>query len=119
MTGEYIELIIEFSVILLAPIIHTIYLRKVKKVDSSVIQQNIRIFSFFYALIAICVVVILTMPKAPANELHRHYSQSDDRRRTNSQPSQASFHCDIHQIYRREGVADSPRSGVSHVIAGN
>jgi hypothetical protein len=72
MTGEYIELTIEFSVILLAPIIHTIYLRKVKKVDSSVIQQNIKIFSFFYALIAICVVVILTMPKAHANELHRH-----------------------------------------------
>jgi len=46
-TEEHIELIVEFSVILLAPLIHTYYLWKVKGVDQSVIQQNVKIFSFF------------------------------------------------------------------------
>lgn len=38
MMGERIELILEFGVILLAPIIHTYYLKKYKNIDSSVIQ---------------------------------------------------------------------------------
>jgi hypothetical protein len=53
MTGERIELLIEFSVILLSPVVHTYYLWKVKKVDASVIRQNIRIFAFLYALLAV------------------------------------------------------------------
>ena len=53
MTGERIELLIEFGVILLSPVVHTYYLWKVKKVDASVIRQNIRIFAFLYALLAI------------------------------------------------------------------
>jgi len=56
---EHIELIVEFTVILLAPIIHNYYLWKVKKVDASVIQQNIKIFSFFYVLIAIVGALLL------------------------------------------------------------
>jgi hypothetical protein len=47
MTPIHPELLLEFAVILLAPIIHTYYLWKVKKVDASVIRQNIKIFSVF------------------------------------------------------------------------
>ncbi len=52
MTGEYIELIVEFSVILLSPILHNYYLWKIKKVDVIEIKKNIKIFSFLYGLIA-------------------------------------------------------------------
>jgi hypothetical protein len=78
MTGEHIELIVEFSVILLAPIIHNYYLWKVKKVDASVIQQNIKIFSFFYVLIAIGVALLLTTPKVHANESNCYSIQNAD-----------------------------------------
>lgn len=53
MTGEYIELVVEFSVILLSPILHNYYLWKVKKVDVIEIKKNIKIFSFLYGLIAL------------------------------------------------------------------
>ena len=78
MTGKYIELIIEFSVILLAPSIDNYYLWKVKKVDISVIQQNIKIFSFFYVLIAIGVVLLFTTPKVHANDSHCYSIQNSD-----------------------------------------
>ena len=60
MTGEHFELLIEFGVILLSPIIHTVYLKKRKQVDVSVIQQNIKIFSVFYALLG-CAVVLFVL----------------------------------------------------------
>lgn len=60
MTGEHIELLIEFGVILLSPIIHAVYLKKRKQVDVSVIQQNIKIFSVFYALLG-CAVVLFVL----------------------------------------------------------
>jgi len=44
MIGEYSELIVEFSVILLSPILHNYYLWKVKKVDFTEIKKNIKIF---------------------------------------------------------------------------
>lgn len=78
MTGEYIELIIEFTVILLAPIVHNYYLWKVKKIDSSVIQQNIKIFSFFYVLIAIGIALLLTTSRVHANESHCYSIQKSD-----------------------------------------
>ena len=53
MTGEYIELVVEFSVILLSPVLHNYYLWKVKKVDVIEIKKNIKIFSFLYTLIAL------------------------------------------------------------------
>jgi len=53
MTGEYIELVVEFSVILLSPIVHNYYLWKIKKVDVIEIKKNIKIFSFLYTLIAL------------------------------------------------------------------
>ena len=48
MTGVKIELLIEFGVILLAPIIHTFYLWKYKKVDRQILKQNIKIFTGLY-----------------------------------------------------------------------
>ena len=53
MTGEYLELVVEFSVILSSPILHNYYLWKIKKVDFIEIKKNIKIFSFLYALIAL------------------------------------------------------------------
>jgi hypothetical protein len=53
MIGEYSELIVEFSVILLSPILHNYYLWKVKKVDFTEIKKNIKIFSLLYALIGL------------------------------------------------------------------
>ena len=48
MTGVKIELLIKFGVILLAPIIHTFYLWKYKKVDKQTLKQNIKIFAGLY-----------------------------------------------------------------------
>lgn len=53
MIGEYSELIVEFSVILLSPILHNYYLWKIKKVDFTEIKKNIKIFSLMYALIGL------------------------------------------------------------------
>ncbi len=53
MTGERIELLIEFGVILLSPVVHTYYLWRVKKVEATVIRQNIKIFASLYALLAV------------------------------------------------------------------
>ena len=78
MTGEHIELIVEFSVILFAPIIHNYYLWKVKKVNPSFIQQNTKIFLFFYVLIAVGVVLLLTTPRVHANDSHCYSIQNAD-----------------------------------------
>lgn len=59
MTPIHLELLIEFAVILLAPVVHTYYLWKVKKVDASVIRQNIKIFGFFYVVLAVTAIVLL------------------------------------------------------------
>ena len=59
MTGERIELLLEFGVILLAPIVHTYYLKKYKNVDDSVIQQNIKLFLPFYVLIAAGILLLI------------------------------------------------------------
>ena len=59
MTGVKIELLIEFGVILLAPIIHTFYLWKYKKVDKKILKQNIKIFGVFYVMFAIAVLFLI------------------------------------------------------------
>ena len=59
MTGERIELLIEFGVILIAPIVHTYYLKKYKNVDSSIIQQNIKLFLPLYVLIGLGVLLLV------------------------------------------------------------
>lgn len=53
MTGVKIELLIEFGVILLAPIIHTIYLWKYKKVKKKELVKNIKIFTGLYVFLGI------------------------------------------------------------------
>jgi hypothetical protein len=58
MKAEHIELVIEFGVILLSPVIHTLYLQYVKKVEAEVIKQNLRLFLKLYALFAIAVLLI-------------------------------------------------------------
>jgi hypothetical protein len=55
----HLELVLEFAVILLAPAIHTYYLWKVKKVDASIVRQNVKIFSFFYVLLGVTGIVLL------------------------------------------------------------
>ena len=60
MTGVKIELLIEFAVILLAPIIHTFYLWKYKKVDKQILKQNIKIFTglyLFFGFIALLLIL--------------------------------------------------------------
>ena len=53
MTGVKIELLIEFGVILLAPIIHTFYLWKYKKIDKQILKQNIKIFAGLYLVLGL------------------------------------------------------------------
>ena len=59
MTGIRIELLVEFAVILLAPIIHTYYLWKYKKVDKEELIKNIKIFVGLYVLLGIVSIVLL------------------------------------------------------------
>ncbi len=59
MTGERIELLLEFGVILLAPIVDTYYLKKYKNADSSIIQQNIKLFLPLYLLIGFGLVLLV------------------------------------------------------------
>ena len=59
MTGVKIELLIEFGVILLAPIIHTLYLWKYKKVNQQILKQNIKFFGVFYVIFALVLLFLL------------------------------------------------------------
>ena len=59
MIGVKIELLIEFGVILLAPIIHTLYLWKYKKVNQQILKQNIKIFGVFYVVFALVLLFLL------------------------------------------------------------
>jgi uncharacterized membrane protein len=53
MTGVKIELLIEFAVILLAPVIHTYYLWKYKKVERQLLIKNIKMFAGLYVLLGL------------------------------------------------------------------
>ena len=59
MTGVKIELLIEFAVILLAPIIHTYYLWKYKKVDKDELIGNIKIFAGLYVLLGLVFILLI------------------------------------------------------------
>lgn len=59
MNGEALELIIEFSVILLSPIIYHIYLLKYKKLSKEVVFKDIKIYLVLYGLIAITSLFLL------------------------------------------------------------
>lgn len=59
MTGIKIELLVEFAVILLAPIIHTYYLWKYKKVEKKKLIKNIKIFAVLYALLGLLGITLI------------------------------------------------------------
>ncbi len=59
MTGVKIELLIEFAVILLAPIIHSYYLWKYKKVNKEELIRNVKLFGFLYLLFGIGVILLI------------------------------------------------------------
>lgn len=59
MTGEIIELIIEFSVILVSPIIYHLYLLKYKKISKEIVFKDIKIYLVLYGLIAITGIYLL------------------------------------------------------------
>jgi len=48
-----IELLVEFAVILLAPIIHTYYLWQYKNVEKKELIRNIKIFAGLYVFLGI------------------------------------------------------------------
>jgi hypothetical protein len=52
MTGVKLELIIEFTVILISPIVYHLYLLKYKKIAREIVFKDIKIYLFLYALIA-------------------------------------------------------------------
>jgi hypothetical protein len=53
MTGVKLELIFEFGVILIAPVIYHVYLLKYKKIPREIIFKDIKIYLLLYGLIAI------------------------------------------------------------------
>jgi uncharacterized membrane protein len=59
MTGLKIELLVEFAVILLAPIIHTFYLWKYKRVEKKELVKNIKIFTGLYVLLGFVGAVLI------------------------------------------------------------
>jgi len=61
MTGVKIELLIEFGVILLAPIIHTLYLWKYKKIEIKELTKNIKIFTSLYVLMGVIGLLVIVI----------------------------------------------------------
>ena len=53
MTGIKIELLVEFAVILLAPIIHTYYLWVYKKVDKKELINKVMTFAILYVVLGL------------------------------------------------------------------
>ena len=53
MTGIKIELLVEFAVILLAPIIHIYYLWKYKNIERNELIKNIKIFAGLYVMLGL------------------------------------------------------------------
>jgi len=54
-----IELLVEFAVILLAPIIHTFYLWKYKKVEKNELIKKAKIFAVLYVLIGLVGIMLI------------------------------------------------------------
>ena len=59
MTAVKIELLVEFSIILLAPIIHTFYLWKYKKVEKNKLIENAKIFAVLYVLLGLVGIMLI------------------------------------------------------------
>ena len=60
MTGQKLELILEFSVILLSPIVHHYYLWKYKKVELNEILKNAKVYVFLYGLVGVGILILET-----------------------------------------------------------
>jgi hypothetical protein len=58
MTGEKLELIIEFGVILISPIIYHVYLLKYKKIAREIVFKDIKIYLLLYGIIAIASLIL-------------------------------------------------------------
>jgi uncharacterized membrane protein len=59
MTAVKIELLVEFSIILLAPIIHTFYLWKYKKVEKNKLIEITKIFAVLYVLLGLVGIMLI------------------------------------------------------------
>ena len=59
MTGVKIELLAEFAVILLAPIIHTFYLWKYKRVEKKELIKVAKIFAVLYVLLRLVGILLV------------------------------------------------------------
>jgi hypothetical protein len=59
MTAVKIELLVEFSIILLAPIIHTFYLWKYKKVEKNKLIENAKIFAVLYVPLGLVGIMLI------------------------------------------------------------
>jgi hypothetical protein len=53
MTGAMLELVVEFGVILISPIVFHYYLWKYKKLAPAVILKDFKIYAYLYGLILI------------------------------------------------------------------
>ena len=53
MTGAKLELILEFGVILISPIVYHLYLLKYKKIAREIVFKDIKIYLLLYGLIAV------------------------------------------------------------------
>ena len=60
MTGQKLELILEFSVILLSPIVYHYYLWKYKKIELNEILKNAKVNMILYEVICIPSLILLT-----------------------------------------------------------
>jgi len=58
MTGEKLELIIEFGVILISPIIYHVYLLKYKKIAREIVFKDIKIYLLLYGIIVIASLIL-------------------------------------------------------------
>ena len=59
MTGVKIELLVVFAVIFLAPIFHTYYLWKYKKVEKKELVKNLKIFAVLYVLLGLVGILLV------------------------------------------------------------
>ena len=59
MTGEKLELLFEFGVILISPVIYHIYLLKYKKIPRDIVFKDLKIYLFLYGLIAMTSLFLL------------------------------------------------------------
>ena len=59
MTGEKLELLLEFGVILISPVIYHAYLLKYKKIPRDIVFKDLKIYLFLYGLIAMTSLFLL------------------------------------------------------------